>query len=219
MPSARVLFEWKSLDHVADRRDARTGRQDPSTTSTSTRSTSTATATCSSRPATRGPSTRSAARRARCSGGSAARRATSQWGRAPSSPGSTTRAHQDGGRRIRIFDDGARAGGRAAVACARDRARPQEPPCDARRQVHAQAGRHPRAVHGERAAARQRERARRLGQRAVHHRVRPERRRSASTPSCRTAARTTERSASRGSDGRPTSPSWSARRAARASST
>ena len=48
IPTARVLFEWRSLDHVALTESTHRSRR-RSTTSTSTRSTTTATATCSSR--------------------------------------------------------------------------------------------------------------------------------------------------------------------------
>ena len=66
-----------------------------------------ATATCSCRPATRGRSTGSAGRPARCSGGSAASAATSRWAPGRSSRGSTTPACHAGGERISVFDDGA----------------------------------------------------------------------------------------------------------------
>ena len=53
-PERRVLFEWRSLDHVPDERDLRRASGRGSTTSTSTRSTSTRRATCWSRRAIRG---------------------------------------------------------------------------------------------------------------------------------------------------------------------
>ena len=165
-----------SLDHVDDHRDARAaGRAIHSTTSTSTRSTSPPTAGCSCRRATRGPSTRSAAAPAKCAGGSAARRATSRWGKGTVFAWQHDARHQ-GHNRITIFDDGAHAAGRAAVARPRDRARSEDAQRAARAQVRPSSEPDRVALHGEHAGARQRQRDDRLGQRAVPHRVRPERR-------------------------------------------
>ena len=65
-----------------------------------------------------------------------------------------------------------RADRRAAVARAADRARSEGAPGHARPPVRAPSRPAAIALHGQRSGARQRQRRRRLGQRAVHHRVR-----------------------------------------------
>ena len=201
LPSARVLFEWRSLDHVALEETHAARRGIASTTSTSTRSTSTATATCSSRPATRGPSTRSSRKTGEVLwrlGGKQSDFAMGAGHRR--SRGSTTRAttRRPADQHLRRRR---RARGRAAVARARDRARPARTPGDARPQVHAPAGGASRTSWATRRLLDNGNVARRLGQRAVRHGVRARRRDPLRREAARTAARTTARSASRGSAG------------------
>ena len=133
-----------------------------------------------------GRCTRSAARRARWSGGSAARRATSRWGRAPCSRGSTTRA-----TRTAVGDQDLR---RRCAPAVQPQSRALVIALDTRiaatlvgKYAH-KPGRRSLTVHGQRPVARERQRARRLGQRAVRHRIRPERRDPVRRASCRTAA-------------------------------
>ena len=203
IPSARVLFEWKSLDHVAieethapvtgvarllprqldrRRRGRRPARLRPEHVG---------------RLQDRPPDGR---------GDLAARRQEERLrdgeGHA-SSRGSTTRASSEGGRDARIFDDGAQpavAPQSRALVLALDHVNRR---ATLVAQVHAPARPHPLEVHGQRAA---RSTTATCSSAGAASRSSPSSARSggsASTRSCRTAARTTARSASRGT-GRPT---------------
>ena len=109
------------------------------------------------------------------------------------------------GRLISLFDDGAdpkvEPQSRALDAHARHQADARPP--DA--QVHAPACA-PRDAHGQRAAAPERQHARRLGERAVLHRVRAERRRAVRRAAAERAGRRTVPSASPGSASRRLPP-------------
>ena len=92
-------------------------------------------------------------------------------GEGTASPGSTTPATIEGGRRLTIFDDGG-----APTVEPQSRALLISLDTEGRRATLVrQYAHHPRPpavpLHGQRAGARQRQRRRRLGQRAVHHRV------------------------------------------------
>ena len=114
LPSGRVLFEWKSLDHVDIAETHAPWMGTPSTTSTSTRSTSRRRQPARVRAQHLG-GLQDQPPHGRRAGRLAASAATSRWVGEPCSPGSTTRATR-AHNRITIFDDGAQAAGRAAVA-------------------------------------------------------------------------------------------------------
>ena len=98
LPSGRVLFEWRSLDHVAVEESHAdvTGHPLDYFHVNSIDVDGDGDLLVSARNTWARLQDR-AARPARCSGGSAASGATSRWGRAPCSRGSTTRATTDGG--------------------------------------------------------------------------------------------------------------------------